>query len=101
MMATPPDPPPAVAPARLVAISGPLAGEILFLTEGGARIGRDPTNDICLPDLALSRAHCTIGTTDGRWRSHTDAARLLGLHPNYLHRLIRVLDMKSILESDR
>jgi len=29
--------------------------------------------------------------------SYTDAARLLGLHPNYLHRLIRNLDMKSLL----
>jgi transcriptional regulator with GAF, ATPase, and Fis domain len=28
-------------------------------------------------------------------RSHTDAARLLGVHPNYLHRLIRNLDLRS------
>ena len=33
--------------------------------------------------------------------SYTEAARLLGLRPNYLHRLIRTLDMKSILEPDR
>jgi transcriptional regulator with GAF, ATPase, and Fis domain len=33
--------------------------------------------------------------------SYTEAARLLGLHPNYLHRLIRALNMKSILEPDR
>jgi transcriptional regulator with PAS, ATPase and Fis domain len=33
-------------------------------------------------------------------RSYTEAARLLGLHPNYLHRLIRALDMKSILEPE-
>jgi Nif-specific regulatory protein len=33
--------------------------------------------------------------------SYTEAARLLGLHPNYLHRLIRTLDIKSILEPDR
>jgi len=30
--------------------------------------------------------------------SYTDAARLLGLHPNYLHRLIRNLNMKSLLK---
>jgi Nif-specific regulatory protein len=68
MTASLPDPQPAGAPARLVAISGPLAGEVLSLTGGGARIGRDASNDICVPDLALSRSHCTIGTGDGIWR---------------------------------
>jgi Nif-specific regulatory protein len=29
--------------------------------------------------------------------SYTEAARLLGLHPNYLHRLIRNLNMKQLL----
>jgi transcriptional regulator with GAF, ATPase, and Fis domain len=33
--------------------------------------------------------------------SYTDAARLLGLHPNYLHRLIRNLDLKSVLVQER
>ena len=31
--------------------------------------------------------------------SYTEAARLLGLHPNYLHRLIRNLSMKQLLKS--
>jgi Nif-specific regulatory protein len=31
--------------------------------------------------------------------SYTDAAKLLGLHPNYLHRLIRNLNMKPLLTS--
>ena len=31
--------------------------------------------------------------------SYTEAARLLGVHPNYLHRLIRNLDMKKALQS--
>ncbi|MDP3001422.1 MAG: sigma 54-interacting transcriptional regulator [Bryobacterales bacterium] len=31
--------------------------------------------------------------------NYTDAARLLGLHPNYLHRLIRNLDLKSALKN--
>jgi len=31
-------------------------------------------------------------------RSYVDAARLLGVHPNYLHRLIRGLDLKPILK---
>jgi predicted component of type VI protein secretion system len=56
------------AEARLVAISGPLSGEVLPLLERGVRIGRDTSNDICLADLALSRVHCTIDTVDGRWR---------------------------------
>jgi transcriptional regulator with GAF, ATPase, and Fis domain len=33
-------------------------------------------------------------------RSYTDTARLLGLHPNYLHRLIKNLDLKSVLEEE-
>jgi adenylate cyclase len=68
VMASSPDTHSADAQARLVAISGPLTGEVLALTAGGARIGRDSSNDICLADLALSRAHCAIGTTGGTWR---------------------------------
>jgi hypothetical protein len=30
--------------------------------------------------------------------SYTDAAKLLGVHPNYLHRLIRNLDIRKVLE---
>ena len=33
--------------------------------------------------------------------SYTGAAHLLGLHPNYLHRLIRNLDLKQALEEVR
>jgi transcriptional regulator with GAF, ATPase, and Fis domain len=54
--------------ARLVAVSGPLSGEVLPLPERGATIGRDTSNDICLSDLALSRAHCAIAVVDGNWR---------------------------------
>jgi transcriptional regulator with GAF, ATPase, and Fis domain len=68
MIPTSPDPPCTGAQVRLVAISGPLSGEVLPLTADGVRIGRDSSNDICLPDLALSRAHCTIGTANGTWR---------------------------------
>jgi Nif-specific regulatory protein len=31
--------------------------------------------------------------------NYTEAARLLGLHPNYLHRLIRNMNMKALLQS--
>ena len=30
---------------------------------------------------------------------HETAAKLLGLHPNYLHRLIRNMDLKAVLKS--
>ena len=30
--------------------------------------------------------------------SYTDAARMLGVHPNYLHRLIRNLGLKEVLK---
>jgi transcriptional regulator with GAF, ATPase, and Fis domain len=68
MTSTPPDLARAGTQVRLVAISGPLTGEVLPLPAEGVRIGRDSSNDICLPDLALSRAHCLIGATDGTWR---------------------------------
>jgi len=31
--------------------------------------------------------------------NYTEAARLLGVHPNYLHRLIRNLDLKETLQT--
>jgi len=31
--------------------------------------------------------------------NYTEAARLLGLHPNYLHRLVRNLDLRSALKT--
>ena len=67
VMASPLDTQSTGAHARLVAMSGPISGEVRPLTAGGARIGRDYSNDICLPDLALSRTHCPIGTPDGTW----------------------------------
>jgi Nif-specific regulatory protein len=54
--------------ARLVAVSGPLGGEVLPLAGTGTTIGRDTANDICVPDIALSRSHCAISHADGEWR---------------------------------
>ena len=68
MSTAPPDLRPASNHARLVAVSGPLTGEVLPLTDTGVTIGRDTSNDICLADMALSRAHCTIEKTGGIWR---------------------------------
>ena len=33
--------------------------------------------------------------------NYTETASLLGVHPNYLHRLIRNLDLKATLEAAR
>jgi len=35
---------------------------------------------------------------EGSDGNYTETARLLGLHPNYLHRLIRNLDLKQELK---
>ena len=66
-MADAPNLTPASKYARLVAVSGPLTGEVLPLTDTGVTIGRDTSNDICLADMALSRAHCTITPSAGVW----------------------------------
>jgi transcriptional regulator with PAS, ATPase and Fis domain/pSer/pThr/pTyr-binding forkhead associated (FHA) protein len=47
---------------RLVAIAGPLSGEVVPLDQPELTIGRDPSNAICLSDLSLSRHHCVIST---------------------------------------
>src|SRR5438477_330668 len=56
------------AEPRLVAIAGPLGGEVLPLTGDTVTIGRDPASTICLSDLALSRRHCAIARTAEGWR---------------------------------
>jgi transcriptional regulator with GAF, ATPase, and Fis domain len=54
--------PPAQGP-RLIAIAGPLYGEVMRLNEPELTIGRDPSNAVCLADLLLSRRHCVISLT--------------------------------------
>jgi len=46
--------------ARLVAISGSLAGETLYSDQDIISIGRDSVNDIQLKDSSVSRCHCVI-----------------------------------------
>ena len=48
---------------RLIAIGGPLCGEVTRLNGGEITIGRDPGNTLCLADLVLSRRHCLITLT--------------------------------------
>jgi pSer/pThr/pTyr-binding forkhead associated (FHA) protein len=46
--------------ARLVAVSGPLSGETLYLDEPVVSIGRLGSNEVCLEDPFVSRHHCVI-----------------------------------------
>ena len=39
-----------------------------------------------------------ISAVEQAMGNYTEAARLLGLHPNYLHRLIRNLNLKPVLQ---
>ena len=45
---------------RLVAVDGPLSGQIFYLDEPAVSIGRLGSNDLCLEDPFVSRYHCVI-----------------------------------------
>src|SRR5215831_13499650 len=45
---------------KLVALSGPLNGNVTWLTGTEISIGRDPSNTICLDNGSVSRRHCVI-----------------------------------------
>jgi Nif-specific regulatory protein len=47
--------------------------------------------------LRESKKQLILNAFEQAQGSYTDAAKLLGLHPNYLHRLIRNLNMKQLL----
>jgi transcriptional regulator with PAS, ATPase and Fis domain len=44
------------------------------------------------------KKHLILDAVEQTQGSYADAARLLGVHPNYLHRLIRNLELKEILK---
>jgi Nif-specific regulatory protein len=50
----------------LIAVSGPLAGQIFPLAAARLAIGRDAASDIQLRDLATSRHHAAIEAREGR-----------------------------------
>jgi transcriptional regulator with GAF, ATPase, and Fis domain len=54
------------ADARLVALSGPLAGRTIAVPPAGLSIGRHGANDLQLRDLTASRRHCRIDRVGGR-----------------------------------
>ena len=45
---------------RLIAVSGPLSDQTIYLDEPLISIGRLSSNDICLDDAYVSRRHCVI-----------------------------------------
>ena len=49
----------------LVALSGPLHGQVVPIPESGLTIGRDAANDLHPADLALSRRHCAFMVQQG------------------------------------
>ena len=49
---------------RLIAIAGPLKGVIFHLTESEVTIGREPDNQFCISDQAISRRHCRLTLVD-------------------------------------
>lgn len=53
--------------ARLVAISGSLAGETFYCDQESISIGRDSSNDIQLKDSSVSRRHCVIRRENGQY----------------------------------
>ena len=50
----------------LVALAGPLRGQLMPLSDTGLTIGRDAANDLHPADLLLSRRHCTFTVENGQ-----------------------------------
>jgi DNA-binding NtrC family response regulator len=60
-----------------------------------------------LPEMTEAKYHAAVkelkkqlilDAVEQTQGSYTEAARLLGVHPNYLHRLIRNLELKEALK---
>ncbi|MDQ3347639.1 MAG: sigma 54-interacting transcriptional regulator [Acidobacteriota bacterium] len=52
---------------RLVALSGPMAGEVLPASGAEVTMGRDPASGICVADRSLSRTHCALALETDGW----------------------------------
>jgi len=49
-------------------LSGRLQGRTIDLTGDGLAIGRHPSNDLAIPDAAVSRHHCVLRRASAGWR---------------------------------
>ena len=54
--------------AELEAITGPLKGSSIDLTEQEISIGREPSNKVSLLDASVSRRHCLISREGGQFK---------------------------------
>lgn len=62
--------------ATLIALDGPLQGEVFPVGDVECSVGRDPGNTIQIPEAAVSRRHCTIRSqADGVFRLTDLASR--------------------------
>ena len=49
---------------RIVAIAGPLRGTMLPISSDEISIGREPSNQLSVPDRNVSRRHCVVAATE-------------------------------------
>src|SRR6266852_449911 len=54
--------------AELEAVTGPLKGNSIPLSEAEISIGREPTNQVSLLDASVSRRHCLISWDSGEFK---------------------------------
>ncbi|HJX27303.1 MAG TPA: FHA domain-containing protein, partial [Thermoanaerobaculia bacterium] len=54
-------------PPSLVALSGRLQGRTFDLPGDGLAIGRNPANDLAIPEATVSRHHCALRCAGGIW----------------------------------
>jgi Nif-specific regulatory protein len=64
----------------------------------GAALGHSAASDGLHGSVLDAKRRSIIAAFRRASGSYTETARLLGVHPNYLHRLIRNLDLKATLE---
>jgi len=80
------------AMAKLVILSGSLAGTELELREGRNSVGRTPENDLTIPEDAISHHHCDLWVNDDQWRVHD----LHSKNGTFLHgRRVRTAELKD------
>ena len=53
---------------RLLVLSGPLKDSTISLSEGEVTVGRDASNGIAVVDPSVSRKHCLVSWSEGRFR---------------------------------
>jgi DNA-binding NtrC family response regulator len=82
---------------RLVAVTGGMSGEISSLTAGLWSSAFSRIGSGCCAAVLQTKKRAIIQDFQRRGGNHTGVARLLRIHPNHLHRVIRVLGLKPVL----